>query len=186
MEQSIGLDERMPSGAVGDDVIERAVGAGGCVTARALAVHVEARSVGGADDRDAAILDDARALLDAAVDTLVEAGWDLLVQTGSSMLATRVLPADEAALDGERAAGIEAAGRILDVVLARRREAERVRLLVSVHEDAAVVDRGPAGARVVGGAVLRLADWVPARRAGIPVAATHTGEDRSPQIRPDT
>jgi len=123
----------------------------------AVAVHVAARLDGEPED------DDALAALAAAVETaeqaLAAAGLAVPLRMGDSLLAVKALPGEPAAARRLRAEVLLLARSLPE----RMRQAARhpaLRPQVSLHLGAVRVRPGPSGDEVVGGALLRTAEWV--------------------------
>ena len=122
----------------------------------ALAVYVEVHLAAGAADDDAA-LEALGSLLDAAEQELTAAGLSLYLATGSALLGTAPLEADDqsAAAQRERA-------RAAVVLIETRAADARVGLRVRVHEDKAELELRAGGPQVTGGPIVQVGAW-PAR-----------------------
>jgi serine/threonine-protein kinase len=123
----------------------------------AVAVHAAARLDGEPED------DDALAALATAVDTaeqsLAAAGLAVPLRMGDSLLAVKALPGDPAAARRLRAEVLLLARSLPE----RMRQAARhpaLRPQVTLHLGEVRVRSGPSGDEVVGGALLRTAEWV--------------------------
>ncbi len=126
-----------------------------------LAVHIEVRNGDGSlDDADAALLDEFEALLPRAVAQMVQNGYLSAVEMGNA--AVMVKPCASAApTRAERREALDLARTVwkrlgTDEGSAQTAErAPRLRLYLDVRSAEL------AGQRIVGGPVMRLADWIP-------------------------
>ncbi|AUX43336.1 protein kinase [Sorangium cellulosum] len=130
-------------------------------TQRAVAVYLEVRTRGRADEFDEALAVDIGQVLDLGEAQLSGAGFILVSITGNEVLGVRLLPATADEERQERRAALEVAAAVHEA-LARRTGADpRVHVNVCVHVGE-VQARSAAQPEITGGALLCAGQWAPA------------------------
>jgi serine/threonine-protein kinase len=145
----IAVEERSSSGLASRS---------GAEERRGLALYAEARVAAGAVEDDAgAAWADVESLLEAAGDYLRPRGFLTALQTGNSALYARLLADEPSAELAERRDAVGAALALGRLLAGRAGRDPRVHLNLCVHVGRLLV----AGDKVRGGALMRLASWVP-------------------------
>ncbi|XXX77310.1 serine/threonine-protein kinase [Sorangium sp. So ce134] len=130
-------------------------------TQPAVAVYLEVRTRGGADELDEALALDIGQVLDLAEAQLSRAGFILASLTGNEVLGVRLLPAAATEELRERRAALDTAAALHEI-LARRPDADaRVHVNVCVHADEVQARPGPQP-EITGGALMNAGRWAPA------------------------
>ncbi len=165
-------EERYPTVEALLEELRRAVregSAGGARPVRAVGLYVEARVEGPPDAERLGHLD---VLLERAGERARAAGLEVLVEGAGCLFAAAALPEDAAEALGLRQ-------RVLEAARALVHAPPPVALSVTVHVDAAELQRDEAGQpRLTGGALLRLADWAQALpKGGLHVTAAAALDD---------
>ncbi|AGP33154.1 hypothetical protein SCE1572_00730 [Sorangium cellulosum So0157-2] len=130
-------------------------------TQPAVAVYLEVRTRGGADDLDEALTLDIGQVLDTAEAQLSRAGFVLASLTSNEVLGVRLLPGDATEELRERRAALGTAATLHEA-LAQRPDADpRVHVNVCVHADEVQARPGPPP-EITGGALMNAGQWAPA------------------------
>ncbi|WP_437938110.1 serine/threonine protein kinase [Sorangium sp. So ce341] len=130
-------------------------------TQPAVAVYLEVRTRGGADDLDEALTLDIGQVLDMAEAQLSRAGFVLASLTSNEVLGVRLLPGDATEELRERRAALGTAAALHEA-LAQRPDADpRVHVNVCVHADE-VHARPGTPPEITGGALMNAGQWAPA------------------------
>jgi eukaryotic-like serine/threonine-protein kinase len=145
--------------AIGGDRASTGPTAAAC---QAVAILVETRAAGpdAGDDLDDALLDDMSTMIEIAEEVLREGGFALVLQTATSVLGASAMTVEDPNVERDRrTAAVECALRLAEAIAARENANSRARAVISVHAGAAVVRLMPGGADIVGGAIMRIANW---------------------------
>ncbi|WP_437609801.1 serine/threonine-protein kinase [Sorangium sp. So ce834] len=127
----------------------------------AVAVYLEVRTRGGADELDEALAADIGQVLDLAEARLSRAGFILASLTSNEVLGVRLLPATAADERRARRMALDAAASLHEA-LAQRPDADpRVHVNVCVHADEVHARPGPPP-EITGGALMNAGQWAPA------------------------
>ncbi|AUX28094.1 MULTISPECIES: serine/threonine-protein kinase [Sorangium] len=126
----------------------------------AVAVYLEVRTRGGADELDEALTLDIGQVLDTAEAQLSRAGFVLASLTSNEVLGVRLLPGDATEELRERRAALGTAAALHEA-LAQRPDADpRVHVNVCVHADEVQARPGPQP-EITGGALMNAGRWAP-------------------------
>jgi hypothetical protein len=125
---------------------------------QAVAVHVDVRLQGDIDEADDELLDDIAQALDLAEERLRQAAFVVSLHTGTTLLATRVLPDDPAAARDDRRRAADEAVTLSALLAPRDGQSPRLPIDVSLHVGEALV-RGTPQSPQIAGPLLEVASW---------------------------
>jgi serine/threonine protein kinase len=140
---------------------------------QAVAVHVDVRLDRDIDEADDELLDDIAQALDLAEQRLRDAAFVVSLHTGTTLLATRLLPTDPAAARDDWRKAAEEAVTLSALLSARQGQTEHLPIDVSLHVGEAEV-RGTSASPQIAGPVLEVASW-PSATAWRGIRATAAG-----------
>ncbi|WP_437647427.1 serine/threonine protein kinase [Sorangium sp. So ce362] len=127
----------------------------------AVAVYLEVRTRGGADELDEALAADIGQVLDLTEAQLARAGFILASITGNEVLGVRLLPGAAIEERRERRAALDAAAALHEMLVQRPDADARVHVNVCVHADEVQARPGPQP-EITGGALMNAGQWAPA------------------------
>ncbi|WP_437670104.1 serine/threonine-protein kinase [Sorangium sp. So ce131] len=129
-----------------------------------VAVYLEIKTRGGADEIDDALTADVGQVLDMAESHLSRAGFILASTTGNEVLGVRLLPAEAGEERRARRAALGVASALHEALGRRAGADPRVHVNVSVHADdvhARAVGGAAAQPEITGGALMCAGLWAP-------------------------